>query len=108
MNQTHKAYTFASRTSPDTNQSLQKSMLFPTLIKNKKYPLSLKNKTFPTHNPTDKNAMIEMNMSLDKKEGQLVTRAKSKRADSANLKGIASNKTYCNLKVLCFEMPASS
>ncbi len=36
MNQTHKAYTFPSRTSPDTNQSLQKSMPFPTLKKNKK------------------------------------------------------------------------
>ena len=108
MNQTHKAYTFASRTSLDTKQSLQKSMLPPPLRKNKKSTLSLKNKTFPTHNPTDKNAMTEMNMSLDKKEGQLVTRAKSKRADSANLKGIASNKTYCNLTVLCFELPASS
>ena len=52
--------------------------------------------------------MTEMNMSLDKLEGQLVTRAKSKRADSANLKGIASYKTYCNLTVLYIEMPASS
>ncbi len=55
MRQTHKAYTFASRTSLDTNQSLQKSMLSPPLRKNKKSPLSLKNKTLPTHNPTDKN-----------------------------------------------------
>ena len=39
---THKAYTFTSRTSPDTNQSLQKSMLSPTLRKNKKSSLSLK------------------------------------------------------------------
>jgi len=76
MNPTHKAYTFASRTSPDTNQSLQKSMLFPTLIKNKKSPPFKKNKTLPTHNPPDKNGMIELidyynGMSLDKKEGQL-------------------------------------
>jgi len=75
---THKAYTFASRTSPDTNQSLQKSMLFPTLRKNKKSPPLKKNKTLPTHNPTDKNGMTELieyynGMSLDKKEGQLVT-----------------------------------
>jgi len=108
MNQTHKAYTFASHTSLDTNQSLQKSMLSPPLRKNKKSPLSLKNKTFPTHNSTYKNAMTEMNMSLDKKEGQLVTRAKIKRAESGNLKCIASNKLFRNLTVLCFEMPASS
>lgn len=42
------------------------------------------------------------------KNGQLVTRAKSKRADSANLKDIASNKIYRRLTVLCSEMPASS
>ena len=46
--------------------------------------------------------------SLTDKNGQLVTRAKSKRADSANLKGIATNKTYRSLTVLCFEMSASS
>ena len=75
---TLKAYTFASRTSPDTYQSLQKSMLFPTLRKNKKSTPLKKNKTLPTHNPTDKNGMTELidyynGMSLDKKEGQLVT-----------------------------------
>jgi len=74
----HKAYTFASRTSLDANQSLQKSMLFPTLRKNKKSPSLKKNKTLPTHNPTDSKRMIETidkqsGMSLDKKEGQLVT-----------------------------------
>ena len=78
MNPTHKAYTFASRTSPDTNQSLQKSMLFPTLRKNKKSPLSKKNITLPTHNPTNKYRMTEQtknikDMSLEEKEGQLVT-----------------------------------
>jgi len=75
---TLKAYTFASRTSPDTYQSLQKSMLFPTLRKNKKSPPLKKNKTLPTHNPTDRKGMKEIvdkqkGMSLDKKEGQLVT-----------------------------------
>jgi len=30
---THKAYTFASRTRLDSNQNLQKSMLFPTHLK---------------------------------------------------------------------------
>jgi len=43
-------------------------------------------------------------MSLDKKEGQLVTKAKIKRADSAKLKGIATNKLYCGLTVLCSEI----
>jgi hypothetical protein len=76
--QLHKAYTFASRTSLDTIQSLQKSMLFPSLRKNKKSPPLKKNKTLPTHNPTGKNIMTEQiennkGMSLDKKEGQLVT-----------------------------------
>ena len=75
---THKAYTFASRTSPDTNQSLQKSMLFPTLRKNKKSTPLKKNKTLPTLNPTDRKGMKETfdkqnGMSLEKKEGQLVT-----------------------------------
>ena len=63
----------------------------------------------PTHSPKDKTIMteqIENNkcMSLDKKKGQLVTRAKSKRADSGNLKCFATNKLYCNLTVLCFEI----
>jgi len=80
MKPAHKAYTFASRTSHDTNQSLQKSMLFPTLKKNKKSPPLKKNKTLPTHNPTDRKGMKEIvdkqiGMSLDKKEGQLVTKA---------------------------------
>ena len=56
---TRKAYTFASRTSPDTNQSLQKSMLLPTLRKNKKSSPLKKNKTLPTHNPTDRKRVIE-------------------------------------------------
>jgi hypothetical protein len=75
---TQKAYTFTSHTSLDTYQSLQKSMLFPTLRKNKKSPPLKKNKTLPTHNPTEINLMtetfeIQKGMSLDKKEGQLVT-----------------------------------
>jgi len=86
---THKAYTFASRTSPDTNQSLQKSMLFPALRKNKKSPPLKKNKTLPTHNPTDKNEMTEQTanikgMSLEKKEGQLVTKAICNKGFSGN------------------------
>lgn len=68
-----KAYTFASRTSPDSNQSLQKSMLFPNLRKNKKSPPLKKNITLPTHHPTGSNGITEQTvnikgMSLEKKE----------------------------------------
>lgn len=35
------------------------------------------------------------------------TKAKIKRADSANLKGIVTNKLYRRLTVSCSEMPAS-
>jgi hypothetical protein len=55
--------------------------------------------------------MTELNnnlKSLTDENAQLVTRAKSKRADSAYLKGIASNKLYPKMTVLCFEIPASS
>jgi hypothetical protein len=37
----------------------------------------------------------------------LVTKAKIKRAESANLKGSTFNKLYRRLTVKCFEMPAS-
>ena len=42
-----------------------------------------------------------------KTEHQAVTKAKIKRADSANLNSIASNKLYRRLTVTCSEMPAS-
>jgi hypothetical protein len=75
-----QAYTFVNPFCQRFSQSLQKSMLFPTLIKNKKSPLLKKNKTLPTHNPTDRNEMtiltdIQKCMSLDKKDGQLLTAA---------------------------------
>ena len=93
-----KAYTFASRTSLDTIQSLQKSMLSPTLRKNKKSPPLKKNKTLPTHNQTERKRMIEIvekqnGMSLDKKEGQLVTCGIFYCRDSANMKGCGSLQT---------------
>jgi hypothetical protein len=94
---THKAYTFASRTSPYTNQSLQKSMLSPTLKKQKISPL-FKNKTLQTHNPTDNNGMTEQTenikgMSLDKKEGQLVTGGIFYCRDCAEINGSGSLQT---------------
>lgn len=87
---THKAYTFASRTSPDTNQSLQKSMLSSTLRKNKKSSLSLKIKTLQTHSPADCNGITKQTenikgMSLEKKEGLLVTKCSSNKGFSGNL-----------------------
>ncbi|MEI8059826.1 MAG: hypothetical protein WCG67_06670 [Ferruginibacter sp.] len=39
--------------------------------------------------------------------GQFVTKAKIKRAVSANLKGITSNKLYCRLTMTSSEMPTS-
>jgi hypothetical protein len=42
-----------------------------------------------------------------KKEKRQLTKAKIKRADSANLKGIATNKLYRSLIAKCSEMPAS-
>jgi hypothetical protein len=45
---------------------------------------------------------------LTDKNALLVTRAKSKRANSGNLMGIATNKIYRSLTVLCFQMPACS
>ncbi len=61
------------------NQSLQKSLLCQPAKKNKKSSLSLKNKTLQTHNQPDNNGMTEQTvnikgMSIEKKEGQLVTR----------------------------------
>jgi len=38
---------------------------------------------------------------------EMLTKAKIKRAESGNLKGIATNKLYRKLKVKCSEMPAS-
>jgi hypothetical protein len=93
-----KAHTFASYISPDTNQSLQKSMLSTTLIKNKKSSPLKKNKTFPALNLTDKNGMTELidnnkGMSLEKKEGQLVTRYIKNWADSTEIKSCSSLQT---------------
>jgi len=42
-----------------------------------------------------------------KRTNETLTKAKIKRADSANLKGIATNKLYRRLTVKCSEMPAS-
>jgi hypothetical protein len=44
---------------------------------------------------------------VDENDAQPITKAKIKRADSANLKGIASNKLHRSLTVKCSEMPAS-
>ena len=55
--------------------------------------------------------MTELNNYLKPftdKNAQLVTRAKSKRTASGNLKFIATNKLYRKFPALYFEMPASS
>jgi hypothetical protein len=76
------ASTFANRSSKSSSQSLQKSLLCPP-GKQKISPLTEKNKTLPNHSPTDINVMIEIvekkiHLSLDRKEGQLVTANKLK------------------------------
>ena len=84
--------------SPRSNQSLQKSLLCPPGKKNKKSPPLKKNKTLPSHNPTDKNGMtktrdILKGMSLDKKEGQLVTCGIFYCRESAEINGCGSLQT---------------
>jgi hypothetical protein len=93
-----KAHTFASYISPDTNQSLQKSMLFSILSKNKKSPPLKKNKTLLSHSPTDKNRMTKQSEKikgkvLEMKEGQLVTRYIKNWADSTEIKSCSSLQT---------------
>jgi hypothetical protein len=54
--------------------------------------------------------MIEFNnylKPLTDKNAQLVTKAKIKRAESGNLKSIATNKLHRSLTEKCSEMPAS-
>lgn len=46
-------------------------------------------------------------MTMNKKTGDCLTKAKIKRADSANLKGIGINKLCRRLTGKCSEMPAS-
>jgi hypothetical protein len=91
-------------TSQLTYQSLQESIFSTTRkkLKNKKFPSLHKNKTLPTHNPTNRKKMIEIvekqnGMSLDKKEGQLVTGGIFYCRDSAGFSVSASNKLSCNL-----------
>jgi len=93
--------------SPHAVQSLQKSLLCPP-GKTKNLP-SLKNKTLPKRNPTNKKGMKEIvdkqkGMSLDKKEGQLVTGGIFYCRDSGYLSVSASNKLSCNLTGECFEI----
>jgi hypothetical protein len=84
-------------------------MLFPTLRKNKKSPTLKKNKTLPTHSPSDKNVMTEIveklkDMSLDRKEGQLVTGGIFYCRDSKDFSVSATNKISCNLTGQCIEI----
>ncbi len=60
---------------------------------------------------TEKNGMTVLNKYLkpmtEKNNAQFVTKAKIKRAESANLKGSTTNKLNRRLTVKCSEMPAS-
>jgi len=70
-------------------------------------PKPAKELAYPNTRQTENAAKMGQRETNDK-NGQLVTRAKSKRADSGNLKCIATNKLCNKLTVLCFVMPASS
>jgi len=59
-----------------------------------------------THGQPENAAKMEQRQTNDK-NGQLVTKAKIKRAESANLKGKATNKLHRILTEKCSEMPAS-
>ena len=86
---TLRSHTHLQATQATTQiQSLQKSM--PTL----------------THGQKDNAAKMKDRKTNDK-NGQLVTKAKIKRAESGYLKRIATNKLHRNLTVACSEMPAS-
>jgi len=92
------------------NQSLQKSLLCQPAKKNKISSLSLKNKTLQTHNQPDNNGMTEQTvnikgMSLEKKEGQLVTRYIKNWAISAKFQVRCSHLTLCGLTMNRSEMP---
>ena len=76
--------------------------------KQKISPLKEKNKTLPTHNPTERRGVKEIvdkqiYMSLDRKEGQLVTGGIFYCQDSVGFSISASNKLACNLTVNSFE-----
>jgi len=107
-----------SPTSQRYDQSFVKELANPTQEKKFKIFLPLfkeKIKTRQHTGDTDRKGNDKFNMTeifdgyTDRyKNRQCITRAKSKRADSGNLKGIATNKIYRRVTVLCFEMPASS
>jgi hypothetical protein len=75
-------------------------------------PANAKTKTckracLPLRTADKKDAAKMKDRITNDKNGQLVTKAKIKRAESANLKGSASNKLHRRLTVKCSEMPAS-
>lgn len=51
--------------------------------------------------------MILKSVTKSVKNNQWLTKAKIKRAESANLKGSTTKKLHRNLTVKCSEMPAS-
>jgi hypothetical protein len=70
-------------------------------------PKPAKELAYPNAQAEKYAAKMKDRMTKDK-NGQLVTRAKSNRAYSGNLKSFATNNLYRKLAVLCFEMPTRS
>ena len=98
---------------PKYKPKLAREYAFPGPNKTKKSSLSLKNKTLQTHNPTDKNEMTEhteniKGMSLDKKEGQLVTGGCCQWRDSASFDSEVVNKTFVLRRNFCDKSPPNS
>jgi hypothetical protein len=108
--------TFASRTSPSTDQSLQKSFHLsdPRKIELKKISSPSENKKYPNAqavtNRHKSNLTMKRKLNVDnglqgqKTERQLVTGGIFYCRDSAGFSVSASNKRSCNLKDLCFEI----
>lgn len=93
----------SGRTNHRTTKTCHRACLFAIAD----FAVTKKTKSFKD----SENGMTELKnylKPLADKNAQLVTRAKSKRAVSGNLKVIATNKLYRRLTVLCFELPASS
>ncbi len=51
--------------------------------------------------------LIVKRLNYSEKKHMHITKAKIKRAESGNLKGVTSNKHHRKLTVMCSEMPAS-
>lgn len=103
--------TFASRTSPSTDQSLQKSfhLSHPDKIELKKISYPSKNKKYPPTQPvttkTEKRS-IDNGLQTREKEGQLITAPTQKAGFSASYDSFVVNQTLVFQIKFCGKSPA--